>query len=60
MKKDGTLQTRKRKQKPDSNGVLRQCGGGGGGGGDTSKKLTNSHHSRSNRTYGSSQSGKIP
>ncbi|EFO27581.1 GATA zinc finger family protein [Loa loa] len=45
MKKEGTLQTRKRKQKSD--GILRQP--------VTSKKLGN-HHNRGSRTYGSSNS----
>ncbi|KAM3727340.1 Transcription factor [Dirofilaria immitis] len=48
MKKEGTLQTRKRKQKSDNDSILRQSG--------ISKKLTN-HHNRSNRTYGNSHSG---
>ncbi|MCP9264966.1 GATA zinc finger family protein [Dirofilaria immitis] len=46
--KEGTLQTRKRKQKSDNDSILRQSG--------ISKKLTN-HHNRSNRTYGNSHSG---
>ncbi|OZC08544.1 GATA zinc finger [Onchocerca flexuosa] len=47
MKKEGTLQTRKRKQKSDGNGILRQS--------VTSKKLIN-HHNRNGRTYGNSHS----
>uniref|UniRef100_A0A8R1TR70 GATA-type domain-containing protein n=1 Tax=Onchocerca volvulus TaxID=6282 RepID=A0A8R1TR70_ONCVO len=47
MKKEGTLQTRKRKQKSDGNGILRQSA--------TSKKLIN-HHNRNGRTYGNSHS----
>ncbi|EJW83754.1 GATA zinc finger family protein [Wuchereria bancrofti] len=46
MKKEGTLQTRKRKQKSEGNGILRQP--------SASKKLGN-HHNRTSRTYGSSQ-----
>uniref|UniRef100_A0A915PI61 GATA-type domain-containing protein n=1 Tax=Setaria digitata TaxID=48799 RepID=A0A915PI61_9BILA len=47
MKKEGTLQTRKRKQKSEGNGILRQPA--------SSKKLA-SHHSRGGRTYGNSHS----
>ncbi|VBB32506.1 unnamed protein product [Acanthocheilonema viteae] len=47
MKKDGTLQTRKRKQKSDGNGILRQPA--------ASKKFVN-HHSRDSRTYQNSHS----
>ncbi|KAK6112892.1 GATA zinc finger family protein [Brugia pahangi] len=47
MKKEGTLQTRKRKQKSEGNGILRQPA--------ASKKL-GSHHNRASRTYESSQS----
>ncbi|CAG9535868.1 unnamed protein product [Cercopithifilaria johnstoni] len=48
MKKEGTLQTRKRKQKSDNSGILRQSA--------TTKKLVNNHNRGGNRTYGNSHS----
>uniref|UniRef100_A0A0R3RJL6 GATA-type domain-containing protein n=1 Tax=Elaeophora elaphi TaxID=1147741 RepID=A0A0R3RJL6_9BILA len=47
MKKEGTLQTRKRKQKLDGNGILRQPA--------TSRKLLN-HHNKGSRAHRNSHS----